>query len=556
MYKFVKFFKINSSSVNNCIRIIPNMLNSLITSRTLPLFIIITLSILTTGFLRLQLFSGTPEVDGNYYTFASQYFYYALSNGVTLKSMSLNLYSLLTSWVYGFEVNQYIFLRLIDGLVAISASIILFKIILKESNNSLFTIILVTTLLIIINDAEIIYFGFRNSIWAAYLPLFSALLIWQNATKTDNFSFYLIGGLVSLGILLREPFLPLFLLAALAIHISYGWRILVQYLIGSAVLGFSVIGIALMLRGWDLLDFINSYFMRLGGIETIGFKFPVAIIEANWFIFIFAFISIIYLIKLYCTDKKLVNINRFYFWLALALLPLLEYYLKLGLAYHFANSLIGFAGLTAMGWKYFNSQESKKIKKLTVMVFTLSSMLIILPAINQNVIKNNRIFLPSDAIQWVLAPDSFRGEQMIKRSQHLKVAAKVYELTREDSTLAVSGFWQSLYPLTKLLPPNDPVTQSSSFVLSDLRGLYLNLNYDKNKLIEILKEHRPTIIVTSVTSESTWPGESDIEGIIEKTNLYNKVTVVPKNSYLNKDGKELDRAGFMSAIIYRLKDFK
>ena len=532
------------------------MFNSLTTSRTLPLLIIIALSILTTGFLRLQLFSGIPEIDGGVYTFSSQYFYYALSNGVILKGMSLHLYPLVTSWVYGFEVNQFVLLRLIDGLVAISASIILFKVILKESSNSLFTIILVTTLLIIMNDIEIIYYGFRNSIWAAYLPLFSALLIWQNATKTDNFSFYLIGGLVSLGILLREPFLPLFLLAAIAIHISYGWRILLKYLIGSAVLGFSVLGLVLMLRGWDLLDFINSYFMRLGGIETIAFKFPLAIIEANWFIFISAFISIIYLIKLYFTDKKLVNINRFYFWLALALLPLLEYYLKLGLAYHFANSLIGFAGLTAMGWKYFNSQESKKIEKLMAMVFTLLGMLIIVPAINQTVIKNNLIYLPSDAIRWILATDSFRGEQVVKRSQYLKVAAKVYGLSREDSTLAVSGYWQPLYPLTELLPPNDPITQSSSFVLSDLRGLYLKFNYDKNKLIKVLKEHRPTIIVTSETSESSWRGESDIKGIIEKTNLYNKVAVVAKNSYLNKDGKELDRDGFMSAIIYRLKDFK
>jgi len=533
------------------------MFNSLTTSRTLPLLIIIALSILTTGFLRLQLFSGIPEVDGGGYTFSSQYFYYALSNGVILKGMTLHLYPLVTSWVYGFEVNQFVLLRLIDGLVAISASIILFKVILKESSNSLFTIILVTTLLIIMNDIEIIYYGFRNSIWAAYLPLFSALLIWQNATKTDNFSFYLIGGLVSLGILLREPFLPLFLLAAIAIHISYGWRILLKYLIGSAVLGFSVLGLVLMLRGWDLLDFINSYFMRLGSIETIAFKFPLAIIEANWFIFISAFISIIYLIKLYFTDKKLVNINRFYFWLALALLPLLEYYLKLGLAYHFANSLIGFAGLTAMGWKYFNSQESKKIEKLMAMVFTLLGMLIIVPAINQTVIKNNLIYSPYDAFRWTLATDSFRGEQMVKRSQHLKVAAKVYGLSREDSTLAVSGYWQTLYPLTELLPPNDPITQSSSYVLSDLRGLYLKLNYDKNKLIKVLKEHRPTIIVTSeITSESSWRGESDIKGIIEKTNLYNKVAVMAKNSYLNKDGQEVDRAGFISAIIYRLKDFK
>ena len=535
------------------------MLNTIITPKILNLFIAITVAILTTGFLRLQLFSGIPETDGGLYTFISQYNYYALSNGTGLKNMVLNFYPLLTTWVYGLEVNQFILLRLIDGLVAVVASVILFKVILKESGSTLFTVILVTTLLIIMNDIELIIYGFRNSIWASYLPLFSALLVWQNTTKEDKYSFYLIGGLVSLGVLLREPFLVFFLLAGIAIHIGYGWRILLKYLIGSAVVGFSVLGFILMLRGWDLLDLINSYSRYGGGIETIAFKFPLAIIEANWFIFVTASISIVYLIKLYFANKKLVNINRFYFWLAVALLPIIEYYAKLGLAYHFANSLIGFAGLTAMGWKYINSQESKKINATSMIVFALLSLLIILPAINQTVIKQNRIWLPSDAIRWTMATDSFRGEQMVKRSQYLKVAAKVYGLSREDSTLAVSGYWQVLYPLTELLPPNNPITQSPSYKLSDLRGLYLQFNRDENKLIEVLREHRPTIIVTSTLH---WRGEADIPNIIEKTNLYEKIATVPAQfsyedfyvTHVIQPG--VDQYGWMQAIIYRLKDFK
>jgi hypothetical protein len=89
----------------------------------------------------------------------------------------------MSSWVYSLEVNQYVLLRLIDGLIAIAASIILFKVILKDSGSTVFTFILMTTLLIIMNDVEIILYGFRNSIWAAFLPLFSSLLIWQNSSK-------------------------------------------------------------------------------------------------------------------------------------------------------------------------------------------------------------------------------------------------------------------------------------------------------------------------------------------------------------------------------------
>ena len=514
------------------------------TSKSLQLFIAITLAILTTGFLRLQLFSGVPAPDDGFYIFHSQYIYYALTHGQDLKTMTLSLYQFMTAWVYGLEVNQYILLRLIDGLVAVAASIILFKVILKESGNTLFTAILATALFIIMNDIENIAYGFRNSIWAAYLPLFTALLVWQNASKEDKYSFYLIGGLVSLGVLLREPFLPFFLLAGISILIGYGWRVLIKYLIGSAVVGFSVLAVMLMFRGWDLFDLINSYHLRLGAIGTLVIKFPMAIIKANWFILTTASISFIYLIKLYCADKKSVNMSRVYFWLVIALLPLVEYYTKLGLPYHMANTLIGFSGLTAIGWQYLEKQESRKINKSSIIIIGLLSLIVILPTINRTLIKSSYIYGPIDAIKWVKASDSFRGGQMIERSQYLKVAAKVYGLTRSDSTLAVSGFWQPLFPLTGLLPP--------TFALSHLRSLYLEHNYDQNKVIEVIKKYQPTVIVSS---KNAWRGEDDIPGIIEKTNLYEKVDSV--DSVPRKIGDTgLDINSSLSAIIYRLKDFK
>ena len=157
--------------------------------------------------------------------------------------------------------------------------------------------------------------------------------------------------------------------------------------------------------------------------------------------------------------------SRVYFWLVIALLPLVEYYTKLGLPYHMANTLIGFSGLTAIGWQYLEKQESRKINKSSIIIIGLLSLIVILPTINRTLIKSSYIYGPIDAIKWVKASDSFRGGQMIERSQYLKVAAKVYGLTRSDSTLAVSGFWQPLFPLTGLLPP--------TFKLSDLRALYL-----------------------------------------------------------------------------------
>ena len=297
------------------------MSNNLITSRTLHLLIAITIAILTTGFLRLQLFSGFPESDGGTNTFINQYLYHALNNGQDLKAMTVNLYQLMTHWVYALDIHQFIALRLIDGLVAITASIIIFKVILKESGSLLFTVILMIPLLIVMNHVLVIGYGYKNSIWAAYLPLFTALLFWQKSSKEDTFSFYVIGALVSFGILLREPFLPFFLLAGVAIFTSYGWRVLLKYLIGSAILGFSVLAVVLSFRGWDLLDLIDSYTTTIVGLDKFNsiiwdmfFSSGLRSLKANWFICITALASIIYFIKLYTVDKKSVCINRLYFW--------------------------------------------------------------------------------------------------------------------------------------------------------------------------------------------------------------------------------------------------
>ena len=134
--------------------------------------------------------------------------------------------------------------------------------------------------------------------------------------------------------------------------------------------------------------------------------------------------------------------------------------------------------------------------------------------------------------------DSFRGQQTIERSQYLSAARKIYELSREDSTLAVSGFWQPVYPLTNLMPPT---LESAS-----LRTLFMSLSYSEDKLINYLKKYRPTLILTS--PPSLMVGDVDFSSMVEKTNLYNKVGEVPENLEINY--------GYFWGSIYRLKDFK
>jgi len=543
------------------------MKNIVTMPKGLNLFLAIIIAVLTTGFLRLQLVSGLPQVDEGMYIFATQYLYHILVNDESLGSAPLLLYQFMNSWVYGYDINQIIMLRAIDGLVAITASIVLFKIILKESNSKLFTVILMVPLLIILNDIEVIEYGFRNSIWAAYLPLFTALLVWQHSTKDDKYSFYLIGGLVSVGVLLREPFLSFFLLIALALYISYGWRVLFKYLIGSAVVGFSVLGFVLILRGSNLIELFDSYLTYGAAIGRQQWKFPFLIIELNWFIFVTSLISLVYIFKLYLSDKKLVNMRRFYFWLAIAILPLVEYYSKLGLMYHFSNCLIGLAGLSAMGWKLVNIHESKKIQASTILFISLLSLVVILMALKEEVDKEEKIYSLSDLSTWIKNPGTFRSSNTLERSQMSAVAAQVYNHSRADSTLAVDGYWTHIYSLTGLLPPkNNPESDYHPYRLSDLRAFSGAFNYsgaDKeetiDKLFKLLMDYRPTIILAT-------PKDSEIFSLlpyaIEKTNLYQIVSEVPgrfsyADFYIDRTVEPgTDPVGWMAATIYRLKDFQ
>jgi hypothetical protein len=517
-------------------------------TKILHIFLAIIIAVLTTGFLRLQLFAGLPDTDGGFYTYCTQFYYSHFLNDRDLDGMMLLLYPLITSWVYGLDVNQFIVLRLIDGFFAIITSIILFKVILKESGSIFFTVILMTTLLVLMNYIENIGYGFRNSIWIAYLPLFSALLVWQNISKKNNLAFYLIGGLVSLGVLFREPFLVFFLFTGIAIQIGYGWRELLKYLIGSALLGFSVLGFALLFRGGDLVSLINSYFNTAAWMgvhkdltSTSFANYSLLSLKNNWFICFTAFISLIYLIKLYFSDKNILNINRIYFWLGISLLPLLEPLLKFAWEYHFANCLPGLAGLTAMSWKHLNSQESRIVNTASIVIVSLMSLMVILPTINRVIIKSDHIFSPLNAIEWAKEVGGFRGPETIAKSQYLIAAAKIYELSREDSTFSQSGYMAGLFPLTELLPP--------TYKLTDLNNIYTSLNFNEGELIKILEKYRPTIIMTThLSTHHLTKGQKEIPLIIEKSNLYNKVATIPINPKINY--------GWKAGSIYRLKDFK
>jgi len=438
-------------------------------------------------------------------------------------------------------------LRWIDLCVAVIASIIFFKVIIKESTSLPFTFIILIPSFLIMNDMIVILFGFTNSIWLSYIPFFTALLISQNVNKDSHYIFYFIGGLAALGVLLREPLLPYFIVGAVSILIGYGWRALLKYAIGAALLGLPIVGVGLMLRGWDLVGFIDGY-SYLGKIVT-DYKLIMpgdftesGLIMASefWYGLILVIASIFYITKTFLSDNK-INLGRFAFWLAIALVPMIEAWTKLASEYHFAQSIPGFLGFIALTWKHLSSNESKTTQQYSMVLIYL---LCFLGAYSKlNLIYNNytdgRTFKNAYNQLWT---DSYRNPETIKTSSLLITADAIRQLSNKDSTLALGGGYSAtLFPLTGLLPP--------SYEFYDLRSFYsMNLDFNEDQLISHLKEHQPTIIMPT---EQSLQGIEILSRAVQRTGLYELVAIVE----YKPETEAYDLSASIAGDIYRLKSF-
>ena len=519
-----------------------------INQKNLSTVIAILVAILTTGYLRVHWIPFLPEPDGGLYTYYSQYFYTVLTKGEFISSnYPVALYSLLTSWVYGLDINQYIALRWIDLCLAVTASILFFKVIEKESGSLLFSIVLVSALLLVMNNYSFILFGFRNSIWAAYVPLFLALLVSQNINNKNHFLFYFIGASASLGVLLREPFILFYITGAIAILFAYGWKILVKYLIGSAILGFTTLFFLTMLRDDSSpLMIFQTYTYHLTSMGDLAdeqlytnfLKHSLIAIKAYWFGIVLSFISAIYIYKLNLKDKKSVSTNRFIFWLALALVPIIEPLIKLGFDYHFINCIPGLAGIAAIGWKYTSQYESNIVKKYVLGFIIILFISGVYPNLSRtlNINVYQKETPVSDAYNQ-LWDGNYSEIETIKLSNYLIAADMIKKLSNEESTLAVAGSAAVLYPLTGLFP--------TSYQTLDIRGYLLSVNWDENKLVNILQEQQPTLIFPT---KQALTGIPNLTRVIQRTGLYEKVAIISysPNVYYKS----------IAGDIFRLKRFK
>lgn len=507
-----------------------NIKQGSISTFTITLLIVLATVIIP----RITLLSNFPVTDEGYYAYQAQLIYNSLFNNNGLPNEgTLSLYPLLGSWVFVLKSNPIILLRIMDLFVAFIASWLFCRIIETESKNWVIGSAISLVFLYAMNQPDFIQNGFKNSIFAAYIPLFAAIRIFQISTNKESmYIWFVIGVSAAIGVLLRETFLPFLFVGWLSILIAYGLRQSLYFFTGSALTGITTVLIFTILRDGDIIRLISAY--SEAGImyaavqeqrkELFLANGMIAIQQAK-FALILCIISIGLLFYYTKKDNSTISIKKLIFWLAVTLIPLLEPISKIGFPYHFSVCLPGIAGLSAYCWKNINPSS--------LISGTHSIALIISHIVLIGIIFFEIYPIPHFQSQVQATYQNIRTgywpKDDVEHSNYLLSATAIRNIASSNSTLSISGFMHALYPLTGLLPPSDEV--------SNLSATLLRTKQDKSQFQKILFKNPPDIVMT--TTRTDWPGAAIIAETIEESGLYEKVTVIPnsaENSYGNFGG--------------------
>ena len=475
-----------------------------------------------TVFPRLMVIGGLPMTDDGYYAYNAQAIHASLAAGKGLPDMGkLMIYPLLVSWVFELTSNHFILLRAVDLFVAATASLFLYRVVESESGSRVGGALISLAFLFIMNQPTFVFWGFKNSMFAAYVPLFLAMRVEQGATSdTRGAWWWVAGALASLAVLLRETFLPFLIVGVLSVLIAYGRRACLRFVLGAAVAGLLVILGILAARDSSVSALIGAYrgvssfygAVSNQRVQLINTEGALAAREAAVGLMLGG-MGIVTVVSSHFVRNRPTNLRRFAFWLSVTLVPLLEPTLKIGYAYHFAVCLPGLAGLAALGWRTAEtgSGTSKKKLRLATIAATLG-VLILLHKINYlvNSWPNTRNALQS------MGTGTWPNDDVAK-SNYLLAAEAIRKAAPPNGTLSVSGLMEGLYPLTGMLPRSNN--------LSNLSSALLSVNLDGMRFKQSLMACPPDVLMT--TTFNFLPGEDILAKAVKDSGLYEPVAIIP-----------------------------
>lgn len=484
---------------------------------------------------RLAGLSGLPTTDEGYYGYFGMRIASSLAGGHGLPPDGyLMLYPLMTAWVFELPGNPFVLLRAIDLLVAMTAGLLFFVMLRRESRDTGFAAVLSLTFLLAMNALGFVQNGFKNSIFLSYIPLFLAVVLSQSDRPLGSLRFVAIGGLVALGVLIREPFAAFAFLAVAATWIRHGRRNAILVCIGGGLTVLVVCVPLLMLRG-DVPALIAAYldagtmfsavqeqrselFLNAAAQWAKASVLPLVLSAAG---------AIAIIVSSRQRGQQTVWM-RALFWIAVAAVPLIEPIMKIGFPYHFASALPGLAGLCALAWRVC----ARPNIALPAVVLLAGALLVLS---GPQWIKHLKDLPRAASDAYSTATHGWPPEAH-GTSNYMIAADAIQQASPQGTTLSVSGFMFPLFPLSGKVPPSPQ--------LSDLTLALIDMRMDKERLLEALVACPPAVIMTTTRTE--WPGANEIEEVVKAAGIFKKVATVevnPSISYGTFGGNVYARVG-------------
>lgn len=486
-----------------------------------PTIVVVLMTIFAAAIPRLMLIGGLPATDEGVFAYFAQILHASLSAGSGLPDTGpLMLYPLLLNWVFALDANHLIALRLVDMLVAVAAGYALFRVIEVESGSRLGAILISLVFVFTMNQPVFIQYGFKNSMFAAQVPLFAAL--WLGLTAAfDAFArrWIAIGALLSVAVLLRETFLPLIVVGALAVLIQRGFRSFFQLTVGGIVTSLLITGLVIAARG-GIASLLESYqdaakiYASMAAKRTELFFSSGAqfMQEADVALAVAGVGFIVVLIRSF-GKSSVTSLPKLGFWLAVTLVPLIEPASKIGFPYHFSVCVPGLAGLAALGWRNVCDSSQKALRsRLACGAVSLAALSMLFPravGLWGNWPQSREVLASFQTAHW---PEIFTD-----KSNYLMAAEVIRQAAPSGGTVAVSGYMYALYPLSGLMPPKPE--------LANLTNTIIDLDLSEPRLRETLLRCPPDVVMT--TSRTDWPGSSEILAAVRNTGIYEQIAEIP-----------------------------
>lgn len=483
-------------------------------------WLVLILIVLATVVLpRIGTLSAMPSTDEGFMAYFAMRTHAALLAHQGLPADgTLMVYPLTLFWVFGLDLQPLVALRAVDMGIAALASLLLLRLLVLESRSLVIGAAVGAVFLQAMNDPSFVQSGFKNSLYAAYLPLFAALLLARGAAPTSTWRWFGVGALVAAGVLLRETLAPFALLGLCAVWWDHGRRAALWFGAGGAVTGVCVLALIVLLRGgahglleayrdagivYQSLQAQRAEFFHNAVVTSFNVSRPALFIAATG-------IAIALALRLITRDTR--GLARALFWCGCALVALIEPATKIGFPYHFAVALPALALLTAMAWRtVFTALAGTREAAAAASLAALAALSLVQPVSTQLAALPEAARSASTTLHKGWAIDAASA------SNYLLAGEMIQHATPPGGTASVSGFMFSLYPISGTLPPSGK--------LGNLSALLIQLGLDPRQLQQAIASCPPDVIMT--TTRTDWPGAPELEAAVVGTGLYQPFGVVP-----------------------------